>query len=137
MSVSIPGGCRDGRGATSPPHQTPPETARKVWQAVSPSTCALTSWFFKGKAKRARLGFSGESRNAFQALRELMLCLPGAGPQRKTPFSPSDHCSLRPLCIPPHRIPHRFTGRRSPWNWHGRRKFQIKYRYCLQNRSIN
>ena len=48
-SVSIPGSCRDGRAATSPPHQTPPGTARKVWQAVGPSTCALTSWFFKGK----------------------------------------------------------------------------------------
>lgn len=105
---------------------------------MRPSTCALTSWFFKGKAKGARLGFSGESRSAFQALRELALRLPGAGHQRKTSFSPSDHgCSLRPLCVPPHCIPHRFTGRRSPWNWHGRRKFQIKYRYCLQNRSIN
>ena len=38
--------------------------------------------------KRACLGFSGESKNAFQALRELTLCLPGAGHQRKTYFFP-------------------------------------------------
>lgn len=105
---------------------TTPETARDAENLVNCSTRALTSWFFRGKSERVHLDSQGRARNAFQALWEYALCLPGAWYQGKTSFSPSDcACAQRASCVTSRCTPNGSTGRRSNWNWHWRRKFQI------------